>query len=122
MHAGCTCTAPVMLRAGAVVCATCGAPVVGEAPAEVYTTLRLPPDCKTADRFTRACRSGRVVGAVKRGRDWSCSAEAWEARGPAGTPPGLTPKRKPLAKTKGPELPTVSEDLLRELGAVGRFA
>jgi len=60
-----------------------------DSPAGMFSTYHLPPDAKSADAFNRACRTGRVEGATKRGRAWSCSAAAWEARRAAPAPRGL---------------------------------
>ena len=35
-----------------------------------YSTSVLPPGYRTAAGFARACRQGRIPGAVKRGRGW----------------------------------------------------
>jgi hypothetical protein len=109
LRASCTCTSAILLRAGAVVCASCGAPVLAGEVGE-FSTLRLPPDAKNASAFNRACRRGDVVGAEKRGRVWTCSAEAWRARKAAPAP--TIAKRKTLASTS-----TVSVALLERLGA-----
>jgi hypothetical protein len=53
---------------------------------EVYTSDRLPPDCRTRRRFAEICRSGAVVGARREGRCWICSRQAWE-RARARRPP-----------------------------------
>jgi hypothetical protein len=42
---------------------------VPELPA-CYSTTALPPGYRTAAGFARACRQGRIAGAVKRGRAW----------------------------------------------------
>ncbi len=71
-----------------------------------YSTYRLPPDAKNRGVFNRACRDGRVDGATKRGRVWTCAAEAWAARRPA---------RVTWAPVEGPT--TEPDDtLLDELG------
>lgn len=105
-------------------CAGCSAPIVGEhedsGASAIYTTHRLPADTKNAEAFNRACRSGRVDGAAKRGRVWSCTREAWDARRPALAPRivGAKTRAKPLSRAKGTcELPRVSEDVLRAMGA-----
>ena len=77
MRAGCTCTAPVMVRGGRVVCATCGAAVLTTATSTGYSSVDLPPDCRTRRQFAMVCRSGVVGGAELRGRVWSCPAQAW---------------------------------------------
>jgi hypothetical protein len=45
---------------------------------EIYSSRELPPRCSRR-RFAELCRSGRVPGARREGRDWTCSREAWEA-------------------------------------------
>ena len=47
---------------------------------DAYSSANLPPGV-TARTFGRWCRSGRVLGAVRDGAGWRCSAGAWrEAR------------------------------------------
>jgi hypothetical protein len=89
---------------------------------EIHTTKNKPADCPSDDAFNKACRTGRVKGARKLGRFWTCSAEAWAERAPAGRPAGLEGRpRKARAKT----LPRVGllnrfstepDPLLEELG------
>jgi hypothetical protein len=58
---------------------------------EVYTSDRLPPDCRTRRRFAECCR--RIPEARKMGRAWAVSREAWErarARRPPTAPPPET--------------------------------
>jgi hypothetical protein len=50
----------------------------GGANPDTYDSLRLPARC-TRRRFAEVCRSGRVAGARREGRDWVCSRLAWEA-------------------------------------------
>jgi hypothetical protein len=45
---------------------------------ETYSSRDLPPRCSRR-RFAELCRSGRVVGARREGREWVCAREAWEA-------------------------------------------
>lgn len=45
---------------------------------EMYSSRDRPPSC-TRRRFAELCRSGRVVGARRDGRDWVCSRDAWHA-------------------------------------------
>jgi hypothetical protein len=45
----------------------------------VYSSQQLPPRCSRR-RFAEVCRSGRVRGARRDGRDWVCTREAWEGR------------------------------------------
>src|SRR5262249_41069657 len=65
------------------------------ARSDIYSSRLLPPRC-TRRRFAELCRSGRVVGARREGRDWVCFREAWDderARPPVGvtrTPSNLT--------------------------------
>ena len=42
-----------------------------------YSSVSLPPDLKSADRFHRIVR--KVPGAWKAGRVWYCPADAWHA-------------------------------------------
>lgn len=123
MRASCTCTSTIMLRAGAVVCATCGAPIVEETvstPSEV-SSVKLPADAKSADAFNRACRSGRVDGARKVGRVWIATLDAWNRRAAAPAPSGV-PARARVTRYRGVTgnagaLPSVSDAaLLAELG------
>ena len=50
----------------------------GRVDGDTYDSRRLPPRC-TRRRFAEVCRSGRVDGAHREGRDWVCSRVAWEA-------------------------------------------
>lgn len=75
--------------------------------ADEYSSLLLPPDARNADAFHRACRSGRVIGASKRGRVWICSRAAWESRSAAPAP----------RIASRPALAPVDADVLAELGA-----
>lgn len=89
-------------------------------PAEV-SSVRLPPDAKSTDAFNRACRTGRVVGATKRGRIWTCSRSAWDARKPAGRPAGIA-DRPGLAKCKAKTTPKTERGLphaLKKIGLLG---
>jgi hypothetical protein len=45
---------------------------------EAYSSRHLPPRCSRR-RFAELCRSGRILGAEREGRDWVCSRDAWEA-------------------------------------------
>jgi hypothetical protein len=45
---------------------------------ETYSSRALPARCSRR-RFAEVCRSGRVEGAYRDGRDWVCSRAAWEA-------------------------------------------
>jgi hypothetical protein len=45
---------------------------------ETYSSHDRPPRT-TRRRFAELCRSGRVVGARRDGRDWVCSRDAWHA-------------------------------------------
>ena len=59
---------------------------------DVYSSATLPPGI-TSRTFGRWCRTGRVVGAVRDGAGWRCSAEAWRAArgaGPKRPAPTLT--------------------------------
>lgn len=115
MRATCTCTSVVALRHGSAVCASCGAAIISDVLSgsdDEVSSVRLPVDARSVDAFNRACRTGRVRGAVKRGRIWTCSRTAWNARSAAETPPGLpSRKRKPMTTEGG-----LSDDLLSELG------
>lgn len=108
LRSSCSCTAPLMLRDGVVVCGRCGAAIGGEHVAE-YSSVRLPPDAKNRASFNRACRRGDVKGAVKAGRCWVCSADAWRARTAPATPSIATQRSKPLR--------VVDDEVLGELGA-----
>lgn len=44
---------------------------------QVYTSDDLPPRTSRR-RFAEVCRSGRVAGARREGRHWTCSLVAWE--------------------------------------------
>lgn len=129
LRATCSCTSTPLLRGGAVVCASCGAPVVADARVEAIdgevSTYRLPPDAKSPDAFNRACRSGRVEGARKVGRAWLCSREAWSARTAAPVPTVARAKqvarpRLTSPKSSAPELPAVDAETLAEMGATTR--
>lgn len=127
LRATCSCTSTPLLRAGKVVCATCGSPVVAETTGPTtYGTYALPPDCPNVDAFTRACRSGRVAGAAKSGRTWTCTADAWRSRAPTPAPayPFKPKPRKTTAKPAPENAPTstVSDELLAELGLRRRSA
>lgn len=104
--------APVLIGARGLACARCDAPIVSDGLAVEFTTVHLPPDCKSADAFNRACRAGRVAGARKSGRVWICTREAWAVRAKASRPPGLPSQVKACADVVG-----VSTGLLAELGA-----
>lgn len=84
LRATCECTAPIMLRAGRVVCASCGAPITSATAApETYTSVGpLPPKYKRR-RFNERCRmlseAQRDGGKRGRGVVWSISRAAWEA-------------------------------------------
>lgn len=60
-----------------------------------FTSDSLPPDCPSSRAFAIVCRSGRVAGAEKIGRQWQCTREAWIAarRKPKKTALRLVPKR-----------------------------
>ena len=74
----CKCTGGVMLRAGALSCSTCHAPILTEVAASLeYTSRSLPDDVRARSTFNLACSRGLVMGAEKRGRVWACSREAW---------------------------------------------
>ena len=45
---------------------------------ETYSSQDLPPRCSRR-RFRELCKSGRVVGAMRDGRSWTCTREAWES-------------------------------------------
>lgn len=45
---------------------------------ETYSSCDLPPRCSRR-RFAELCRSGRVIGARREGREWVCSQSAWDA-------------------------------------------
>ncbi len=47
-------------------------------PADTYSSVDLPRHA-TRRTFCESCASGRVVGAVKIGRIWTCPREAWHA-------------------------------------------
>ena len=49
-----------------------------ESPGDYSTGDGLPQGVSKRT-FNATCRSGRVSGAVKDGREWSCSVEAWHA-------------------------------------------
>lgn len=113
------------MAAFTLTCTSCGATTtVGNstacatsAPAEV-SSVRLPADAKDRDAFNRACRSGRVRGAVKRGRVWTCTLAAWNERAPAQTPRGLVSR-----KTKGGSVTPIrpaDDAVLAELGLGAR--
>ena len=74
----------------------------------VVSTVNLPPDAKNAQAFNRACRRGDVAGAEKRGRVWTCTLAAWNARRAAPAP-------KVARRDAKPE--NVSSALLERLGA-----
>jgi hypothetical protein len=76
-----------------------------------YSTFNLPPDAKNVDAFNRACRSGRVAGATKRGRAWVCSPLAWDAR-EAAPSPRVAKRKSTRANDDG-----IDDDILAELGA-----
>ena len=45
---------------------------------DCYSSTSLPPRTKRR-QFAKQCRSGRVEGAYREGRDWVCPREAWHA-------------------------------------------
>jgi hypothetical protein len=45
-----------------------------------YSSSALPPGYRTSAGFARACRQGRVPGAVKRGRAWVVTVESYLRR------------------------------------------
>jgi hypothetical protein len=100
------------------VCASCGAPIVTAVGDEAeVSTHRLPRDVPPTDAgrdaYHRACRDGRVRGAVKRGRAWVCTLEAWNNRAPAKAPAIAAKKHRAKLVAK----PTTRVDeLLAELG------
>lgn len=82
MRASCICTAPVMLRQGVLVCATCGAPIMSPAD-ETYSTEpgTWPPRCRT--RRAARDRIRRVPGHEREGEGpatvWRVSVDAYRA-------------------------------------------
>ena len=64
------------------------AAIASTAPAEERDSERRPPGVSRR-LFNATCRSGRVHGAVKRGRTWTCSRAAWDAARTAKLAPSL---------------------------------
>jgi hypothetical protein len=88
--------------------------------AECYDSQQLPPRTSRR-RFAELCRSGRVPGAYREGRNWVCRREAWRvarARGSlhrAETSDEVTPlaeRAEALLRRRGLRLVTC-EDLSR---------
>jgi hypothetical protein len=122
----CICTGGMMLVRGVPTCATCNKPVSqpSAAASVEVSTERLPTDLSDDERgrdaFNRACRTGRVNGARKIGRNWVAPLDAWNSRSPAQRPRGLAGKQ-----TKGGRVvPLRSNDdaVLAELGLGTRRA
>jgi hypothetical protein len=45
---------------------------------DLYDSENLPPRTSRR-RFAELCRSGRIAGAYREGRDWVCSRESWHS-------------------------------------------
>lgn len=114
----CTCAlATPLIVNGAIVCGVCKlapADVVASMGEVQVSSVRLPVDVDPTkpDRFNRACRSGRVRGAVKKGKFWICTAEAWANRDGPGVPRGIAVRKR--KETDGP----VDPELLHAFGLV----
>jgi hypothetical protein len=91
----------------------------GDAPhgsSAFYDSTHLPPRT-TRRRFAELCRSGRVAGAYREGRNWVCSCDAWHAvraRRPRTTPasdgaPALAERVDELLRRRGLRLPSSNE-------------
>lgn len=106
-----------MHRAGALYCAACGASLASPTTAITEVSSVRPPVDATADQFNRACRSGRVVGARKRGRVWIATVENWNARATAPAPHGVAQREKKPANVT-PIRPDAA--VLEELGLSSR--
>ena len=112
----CKCTGGVMLRAGALSCSTCHAPILTEVAASLeYTSRSLPDDVRARCTFNLACSRGLVMGAEKRGRVWACSREAWLEYRRA-----HSSRRRPIVAPpeSGPVVRDVAAEVLAELGAL----
>ncbi len=69
--ATCACTSTPLLRAGRVVCASCGAPVLGgSAPPRLWSQYDLPPGCKTSSKFFKTWRRAAAEGDEGATQDW----------------------------------------------------
>ena len=90
LRSGCRCTAPIMLRDGAVVCASCFSPVgAASASAEAdFSSIALPPHTARLT-FRRRCKS--IPGAYKIGHVWYCPRAAWFASARRSAPRPIAP-------------------------------
>lgn len=76
--ATCTCTSAILIVSGAVVCASCRAPIVAGDAREL--TTRSPAPGITPRVHREWCASGRVVGAWRDADgSWHCTLAAWNA-------------------------------------------
>jgi hypothetical protein len=63
---------------------------------DVYDSENLPPRTSRR-RFAELCRSGRIAGAYREGRDWVCPRSSWHSSRHVGTRAApTTPERDSL--------------------------
>ena len=63
LMASCECTSTPLLRAGRVVCASCGAPVLaGSSAPRVFSKTNLPDGLRDTPKFYRVARALRAAG------------------------------------------------------------
>lgn len=109
LMASCDCTSTPLLRAGRVVCASCGAPVLGgSAPPRLWSQYDLPPGCKTSSKFLKAWRRAAAEGdegATQDGRARLLTPDAY-----------LRHTRRAKAATAAPTVEDVDVRVLRFLG------
>lgn len=112
VRASCTCTSAVLIRAGALVCGSCGAPIASDAAGRPYTqrdTSR-PPGCGRPKYLRTHARAVEAndPGAWSEGRTRCMTPEAWARWARTST--------RPPAKTS-PPVPNREDEILFELGA-----
>ena len=82
LMASCTCTSTPLLRAGRVVCASCGAPVLaGPIAPRVFSKTNLPDGLRDTPKFYRVARALRAAGdpeCWKEGRAVMMTPAAWQ--------------------------------------------
>lgn len=82
LMASCECTSTPLLRAGRVVCASCGAPVLaGSSAPRVFSKTNLPDGLTSTAKFYRVARALRAAADAecwKEGRAVMMTPDAWQ--------------------------------------------
>lgn len=82
LMASCACTSSPLLRAGRVVCASCGAPVLaGSSAPRAFSKTNLPDGLRDTPKFYRVARALRAAGdpeCWKEGRAVMMTPDAWQ--------------------------------------------